>query len=383
MKTPNLARGLCLSSLAIGCLLLGGCSVPAELSIDLKGAGASFPAPLYQRWFSEYTQTCPAIKVSYQSVGSGRGIQSFQAEEVDFGASDVPMTAEEVAQVPRGVTQIPMAAGAIALAYNLEGGPVELKLSREAYVGIFLGRVSHWNDPIIAKSNEGAQLPDAPIFVVVRGDSSGTTYAFTDHLSTISEDFANGPGIGKTVNWDNGQLYVVHADKNDGVSAAIKETPGSIGYVEFGFAEEARLPVAALENAAGRFARPTAAHLQLLRPDPTENHDYPMLPDPNSKHAYPIVAYTWLLVYNSYSDSKKSQSLLSLVKYCLTEGQKVSHEMGYIPLPSMVVKDALASAESSMGRKSRAKANPPAEATSEPEGPAANALEQAQAGVSP
>ena len=301
--------------------------------VKINGAGASFPAPLYTSWFKEFHGSHPDIQVDYQSVGSGAGVKAFMEGTVDFGASDAAMKPEEIEQVSRGVQLLPMTAGAIVLAYNLEGVG-DLKLSREAYSGIFLGKVTKWNDPVITKTNAGATLPDAPISVVVRSDSSGTTFVFTKHLSAISEEFAQSPGTNKLPNWPAG----VKSKGNEGVTATITQTPGSIGYIEYGYAKEVGLNMASLENKAGKFAVPTmeasqAALAAVEMPDDM----IAWAPDPEGDESYPIVTYTWLLCYKTYDDAKRMEAMKTLIEYCLAEGQKSSEKLGYVPLPETVV----------------------------------------------
>ena len=224
--------------------------------VRLKGSGASFPFPLYGLWFKEYGKANPNIIIDYQAKGSGAGIKDFVNKTVDFAASDAAMTDEEMASVEGGVQLLPMTAGEIVLAYNLPGGPQELKLSRAAYTKIFLGQVTKWNDPVIAQSNPDAKLLDTGITVVRRADSSGTTFVFTQHLSAVSEAWKNGPGVGTTVNWPSSDKFIA-SPKNDGVAATIKQTPGAIGYIEYGFAELGKLPMASLENKAGKYVKPS------------------------------------------------------------------------------------------------------------------------------
>jgi phosphate transport system substrate-binding protein len=317
------------------CLCLAASDAAAQM-VKLKGSGASFPFPLYGRWFKEHGKVNKQVQVDYQAKGSGAGIKDFVNKTVDFAASDAAMTDEEIAAVDVGVQLLPMTAGEIVLAYNLPNGPKDLKLSREAYTKIFLGQITKWNDPVIAKANPGATLPDTAITVVRRADSSGTTFVFTQHLSAVSEAWKTGPGSGTTVNWPSTDKMVA-SPKNDGVAATIKQTPGAIGYIEYGFAKIAKLPMAWLENKAGEFIEPSLASGQAALASVTFPADFrAWLPDPEGAAAYPIVSYTWMLFYKKYSDPKMAEAIREVVKYCLTEGQKVSDEMGYIPLPSQV-----------------------------------------------
>jgi len=309
--------------------------------VKLQGAGASFPAPLYYKWFKAYSGSHNNVQIDYQSVGSGSGVKSFMDKTVDFGASDAAMTPEEMSQVAAGVQCLPVTAGSIVLAYNI-AGVTELKLSRKVYADIFLGKVKKWNDPLIANANPGIKLPDAPINVVVRADSSGTTYVFTKHLSAISPDFTKSPGTNKMPNWPVG----TRSKGNEGVTASVKTTPGSIGYVEYGYAKSQKLPMAILENKSGAYITATSASGQAaLASAKIPNDLIAWVSDPDAKDAYPIVTYTWLLLYKNYPDKKKTAVLRDLLKYVLTDGQKDAEPLGYIPLPKPVGEKVLAALE--------------------------------------
>jgi phosphate transport system substrate-binding protein len=314
------------------CAFLGsGCG---RSGITLQGTGASFPAPLYLKWFKDYQEVNSKVSVDYQSTGSGQGVKSMIDGTVDFGASDAAMTPDEVDKVDRGVVMLPMTAGEIVLAYNLKGVK-DLKLSREAYVGIFLGTITEWNDPAITKHNPKAKLPDTPISVVARADSSGTSYAFTKHLSAISPQFAKKVGVNKMPNWPVG----TKAKGNEGVTASLLKTPGAIGYVEYGYAKTTNMQIARLENKKGVFVAPTTAAGQAaLATAKLPENLVAWIPDPPAKDAYPIVTFTWLLAYKKYDDAKKAEALKEVILYCLDEGQKSSEELGYLPLPQSVVK---------------------------------------------
>lgn len=310
----------------------GGGQGSGEL-VKLQGAGASFPALLYGAWFKTYSNEHKgAVQVDYQSVGSGSGVSAVIDGTVDFGASDAAMTEEEMAKVERGVQLLPMTAGAIVIAYNLEGVE-DLKLSREAYAGIFLKEITKWNDPKIAATNDGVELPDEEINVIVRSDSSGTTYNFTKHLAAISEKFNSEVGVNKAPNWPVG----TKSKGNEGVTTSLKQTPGSIGYVEYGFADKAGLSMASLENKAGKYIKPSIGSAQAA----LAAVEFPpsliaFLPDPEGEDSWPIVTYTWIIAYKSYDDSKKLDAFKDLINYCLTTGQESSEELGYIPLPEAV-----------------------------------------------
>ena len=308
----------------------------AQDKLRLTGSGASFPAPLYGQWFKDYSKAHSDVTVDYQAKGSGAGIRDLINKTVDFAASDAAMTDEEMAQVKDGVQLLPMTAGTIVFGYNLPGVQ-ELKLSREVYPRIFLGEITKWNDPAIAKANPGVTLPDLPITVVRRADASGTTFVFTQHLSAISEAWKKGPGTGTTVNWPSSDK-IVAAPKNDGVTATIKQTPGAIGYIEYSYAKLANVPMALVENKAGKFVKATeesgkAALASVKLPGDLRA----WLPDPDGAEAYPITTYTWMLFYKKYDDPKKAEALRRMVNYGLTDGQKISDRLGYIPLPDHVV----------------------------------------------
>jgi len=310
----------------------GGKDKETPALVKLQGAGASFPAPLYLKWFKSYGSDHKNVQIDYQSVGSGSGVKSVIDKTVDFGASDAGMTKEEMAKVDGGVQLLPVTAGSIVLAYNVEGVR-ELKLSRKAYTAIFLGTIKKWNDPLIVSSNPGMKLPDMPINVVVRADSSGTTYVFTKHLSVISKEFAKSPGTDKMPNWPVG----TRSKGNEGVTASIKTTPGAIGYVEYGYAKSQNLPMAILENKSGTYvAATTASGQEALSSAQVPDDLMVWVSDPETKDAYPIVTYTWLIFYKQYPDSKKSAVIRDFLKYALAEGQRDSESLGYIPLPQAV-----------------------------------------------
>ena len=303
-------------------------------SVSLTGAGASFPAPLYQRWFSEYNKENPNVQVTYQSVGSGAGVEQFTQQTVDFGASDVAMEDEQIAQIDRGVVLLPMTAGSIVLAYNLPSVEGELRLSREVYTDILLGNITQWNDPAIQEINPDLDLPDSEITVVHRSDGSGTTGVFTQHLSAISPEWEQQVGSGKTVEWPTG----IGAKGNEGVTAQILQTEGAIGYIEYGYAKQQGIPVATLENQAGNYVAPnseTAANALSAVTLPENLRAF--VTDPEGDNSYPIVSYTWILAYENYDDPEKLEAFKEVINWSLTEGQTYAEELGYVPLPDNVV----------------------------------------------
>lgn len=327
------------TTLALAVLVVALLITPAAAqdSLRLTGSGATFPFPLYAAWFKAFGGAKKSVTVDYQGKGSGAGIRDFINHTVDFAASDAAMTDEEISKVPGGVQLLPMTGGEIVLGYNLPGNPRSLKLPRDVYPEIFLGKITKWSDAKIKAANPGVSLPDLDITVVRRADASGTTFVFTNHLAAISEAWAKGPGSGTTVNWPKSDKFVA-SPKNDGVSATIKQTPGAIGYLEYSFTKFAKLETALLQNKAGQYVAaggeggPAAlAGTQL----PADLRAW--VTDPQDAKAYPIATYTWMLFYRENKDPKKAAAIRQLVDYCLDEGQKLSAQMGYIPLPGNVV----------------------------------------------
>lgn len=312
-------------------------------NVTLTGAGASFPAPLYQTWFTELNKKYPSLQVNYQSVGSGAGVEQFTKGTVDFGASDVAMKDEEIAKIPadKGVMMLPVTAGSIVLAYNVPDVE-DLKLPRAVYTDILLGKIKTWNDPAIAKANPDAKLPNLPITVIHRADGSGTTGVFTKHLSAISPEWKEKVGDGKSVKWPVG----VGGKGNEGVTAQIQQTQGAIGYVEYGYAKQSGLKTAALENKSGKFitANEESASKTLEAVTLPENLRA-FISDPEGADSYPIVTYTWLLAYKKYPDAAKAKAMEAAIEYALTDGQKLAGELGYVPLPANVVSKVAAAAD--------------------------------------
>ena len=330
-------RGLSLAApiLLAAIVLISGCgagSSTGDADVRLQGAGASFPFPIYSKWFKVYSEAHENVQIDYQSTGSGSGVKSFIDETVDFGASDKAMTPEEIGRAKTSVQLLPLTAGNIVLTYNVPGIK-ELRLSRDAYAGIFLGKVKKWNDPLIVNANRGAKLTGSPINVVVRADSSGTSFVFTQHLSAISRAFARSPGKNDMPAWPVG----TRSKGNEGVTASVQTTPGSIGYVEYAYAMVQKLPMAQLENKSGQFVAPSTGSGQAALGSVTMPENLvAWAPDPLGKNAYPIATYTWLLCYKKYPDRNKAQALRNLLSYILTDGQKESEALGYIPLPAVV-----------------------------------------------
>ncbi|RUR76177.1 phosphate ABC transporter substrate-binding protein PstS [Chlorogloeopsis fritschii PCC 9212] len=312
-------------------------------NIRLTGSGASFPAPLYQTWFQSLNRQNKNLQISYQSTGSGAGVEQFTQGIVDFGASDVAMTDKELQKVPqdRGVLMLPMTAGKIVLGYNLPGVE-QLKLSRQNYTDIFLGKIKTWNDPKIAATNPGVNLPNQPIIPVSRSDGSGTTGIFTKHLSAVSPEWKSKVGEGKTVNWPVG----VGAKGNEGVTAQVLQTQGAIGYVEYGYAKQNNLKFAVLENKSGNFVEANEqSGAKTLEAVTLPANLRAFIEDPQGADSYPIVTYSWMLMNKKYSDPAKAKAIEAMIEYGLTEGQKIAPELGYVPLPQNVAQKVAAAAD--------------------------------------
>jgi len=303
----------------------------------INGAGATFPYPLYSKWFSEYAKIDTSVKFNYQSIGSGGGIKQITAQTVDFGASDKFLSDAELAAAPGKLLHIPTVMGAVVVTYNLPGIPKGLKLNSEDVANIFLGKITKWNDKKIADDNPGVNLPDKAIIVVHRSDGSGTTSIFTDYLSGVNSDWAAKVGKGASVKWPVG----LGGKGNEGVAGQIKTTQYTIGYVELAYAFENKLPYATLKNKAGAFVEPSikttsAAAAAAIKNMPA---DYRIsLVNQPAKDAYPIVGFTWLLVYQDQKDKTKGKKLVEFLNWSLHKGQKMAAPMLYAPLPESVVK---------------------------------------------
>ncbi|WP_456434518.1 phosphate ABC transporter substrate-binding protein PstS [Thermosulfuriphilus sp.] len=321
-------------------MLLALVSPQAEAKkVELLGAGATFPYPLYSKWFDVYHKKT-GIKINYQAIGSGGGIRQIINRTVDFGASDAPMSEEELAKAPGKIVHIPTALGAVAVVFNVPGVK-ELKLTPEVLVNIFLGRIKKWNDPAIVALNPGVKLPKLSIMVAHRSDGSGTTYVFTDYLSKVSPEWAKRVGRGKAVNWPTG----IGGKGNQGVAGIVLQIPGTIGYVEVSYAEQSHMAVAAIKNKAGNFIKPTLSAISAAAniddiPDDTRCS----LTNTEAPQGYPISAMTWLLVYQEQAykghSYEKAKALVNLLWWCIHEAQEYNEPLLYGRLPEMVVKKA-------------------------------------------
>lgn len=309
---------------------------PATGARSLKGAGATFPYPLYSKWFSEYN-TAKGVQVDYQSIGSGGGIQQLKSGTVDFGASDAPLSDDAVKEMPSPIVQIPTVAGAIAVVYNVPGAPNNLKLTGEVLANIFLGKITKWNDAAIAGLNAGAKLPATAITIAHRADGSGTTNIFTGYLKAVSPAWGTTVGAGKAVKWPVGQ----GGKGNDGVASIVQQTPGGIGYVELAYAMQNKMSFAALKNKAGQFVTPsvagtTAAATGALA-DIKKDVRAPIFNAPGAA-SYPIAGFTYILVYKKSQDAEKGKALVDLLTWAINDGQKMAGPLNYASLPAAVVK---------------------------------------------
>jgi len=302
----------------------------------LNGAGATFPYPIYSKWFDEYHKLRPNIQINYQSVGSGAGIRQLQSGTVDFGASDGPMSDEQLAQAKVKVLHFPTVIGADVPTYNIPGVTQELRFTPAALAGIFLGKITKWNDPEIAKANQGVNLPGNDIVVVHRSDGSGTTYIWTDYLSKVSEEWKNRVGKGTSVNWPVG----LGGKGNEGVAGLIKQTPNSIGYVELIYAIQNHLPYGRVQNSTGVFVKADLASVTAAAAGAAKwmPDDFRVsITDPPGKTAYPISSFTWLLVPANIQDASKGEVIKGFLRWMLTEGQKYAEPLAYAKLPKEVV----------------------------------------------
>jgi len=323
-------------------LALGQGAASSKETVVLRGAGATLPAPLYERWITEYQRQHADVRITYEAIGSGEGQRRFLADAVDFGASDAALTDEQIARARSGAQLLPATAGMVVLAYNLPGLGGTLRIPRDVCAEMFSGRIRTWNDARLRAANRGLALPNRNIAIVARQDSSGTTFAFTNHLSAISLAWRDrGPGVGTLVDWKGAML----ARGNEGVAGRIKVSEGSIGYVEYHFAKRLGLPMAELQNKAGHFVAPTersgqTALLKMASAMPENLRLF--MPDPDGDESYPIVTYSWLLLHRRGADHDKSMALKEFMKWGLTTGQTMSADLGYIPLPSEVAALSLA-----------------------------------------
>jgi phosphate transport system substrate-binding protein len=334
--------GMCL---AVGCARRPDITHPQT---KIEGAGSTFAALVIDKWAKEYPKRNPDVTVTYEAVGSGEGESRFLKEQGDFGGTDAGLPSEALSTVSRGAVQVPITAGIIVLAYNPEGLPANLKLPRAVYIDAFLGKEVRWNDERLQQANPGKNLPDRPIALIVRQDSSGTTYAFTNHLAAISpewrEKFGNKKAHGetdlgvKTLDWPGPTM---RAPGNSGVAGGIQRAPYSLGYVQYGAAREVNLGMAALENKAGNYVRPSGTSgLETLLNAKMPPDLLAYFPDPSGEYSYPIVTFSWVLLYKQYGDPARTQAVRDFIEWCLTSGQDFSEAAGNVRLAPHVIRAA-------------------------------------------
>jgi phosphate transport system substrate-binding protein len=313
---------------------IAGATLVAQTQIN--GAGATFPNPIYTKWFSEYNKLHPEVRINYASQGSGAGIKQLSSRTVFFGATDGPMTPQQMQAAPGKILHLPTVLGAVVPVYNIPGVSQELKFSGPVLANIFLGKITKWNDPELAKLNAGVNLPTTDITVVHRTDGSGTTYIWVDYLSKVSPDFKKTVGVATSVKWPTG----VGGKGNEGVSGLVSQTPGSLGYVELIYALQTKIAYGSVQNSAGQFVRAsieaTTAAAEAAAANMPEDFRVSITNPPGEK-AYPIASFTWLLLYEDAQDKAQAKIMVDFMKWALTDGQKFAKELGYAPLPKTIV----------------------------------------------
>ncbi len=315
-------------------LITGGSLLAAQTGafaqLLINGAGATFPFPIYSKWFDEYAKIDPSVRFNYQSIGSGGGQKQILAQTVDFGASDGPMSDDNLAKAPGKILHIPTVAGADVLTYNLPGNP-KLKFDGPVIVDIFMGKITKWNDPKIQSQNQEVKLPDSDIVVVHRSDGSGTTYIWVDYLSSISPQWEKEVGRNTSVKWPAG----LGAKGNEGVAGQVKQLSGTVGYIELAYAKQNRLTYAAVKNAAGNYVLPSIESITeaLETAKVPDDFRFSMVNPPGAK-AYPIAGATWLLVYEQQKDAEKGKKLVEFLNWALAKGEQMAESLDYAPLPA-------------------------------------------------
>jgi phosphate transport system substrate-binding protein len=308
--------------------------LPSAAQTKLNGAGATFPYPIYSKWFNQYHQQHPEIEINYQSIGSGGGIRQVTAGTVDFGASDGPMSDEQLASAKVKILHLPTVLGSVVPAYNIPGFKGELKFTPEIIAGIYLGKINSWNDPSIAKANPGTSLPNQNIIVVHRSDGSGTTYIFTDYLSKVSNEWRDSVGKGTSVKWPTG----LGAKGNEGVAGMVRQMEGAFGYVELIYALQNNITFGSVKNSGGNFVKAslesTTAAAASVKQMPADFRV--SITNAPGKDAYPISSFTWLLVPADWKDKNKEKVLVDFLSWMLEQGQTMTAELNYAPLPDSV-----------------------------------------------
>ena len=328
--------GLGLALFGIAVWFAGTIPARAAGPLTVTGAGATFPYPLYSKWFYEYSNSHPGVNFNYQSIGSGGGIRQVTAGTVDFGATDAPMTDEEMAKLPGPILHIPTAIGAVTIVYNLSGVDSGLKLTQDVLANIFLGKITRWDDPQIATQNPSVKLSGEDIVVAHRSDGSGTTDIFTNYLATVNGGWKEKVGRGKSVNWPVG----LGGKGNEGVAGVVKQIPGAIGYVELAYSTQNKMTVAAVRNREGKFILPSLESTSEAAAGAAKTMpaDFRVsLVDAPGKDAYPICGLTWILLYKDQKDEAKGKALVTFLKWAMSDGQKRNAPLLYAPIPKTVV----------------------------------------------
>ncbi len=305
-------------------------------SLPINGAGATFPSPIYSKWFETYGQKHPEVRINYQPIGSGGGIKQLTAGTVFFGASDGPMTDEQLKTAPGPVLHFPTVLGGVVPIYNVPGVTSQLRFSGPELAGIYLGTIRKWNDPAIAELNPGVKLPDMDIAAVHRSDGSGTTYIWCDFLSKTSTDFQKRVGVATSVSWPAG----VGGKGSEGVSGLVRQTPGSIGYVELLYSLQNKIPFGSVQNKAGEFVVATLDSVTAAAASAAANmpDDFRVsITNADGKDAYPLSSFTWILLYQNPQDKQRSKAMVDFLKWALTDGQKLAADLRYAPLPQPVI----------------------------------------------
>jgi phosphate transport system substrate-binding protein len=316
----------------------GNAPAASNAPLAINGAGATFPYPIYSKWFDEYQKSHPDVRINYQSIGSGGGIKQLSAQTVFFGASDGPMTDEQLKNAPAPILHFPTVLGGVVPVYNVPGVTQPLRFSGPVLANIYLGKITKWNDPAIAQLNPSVTLPDTDIAVVHRSDGSGTTYIFCDFLSKVSPDFKQKVGVATSVSWPAG----VGAKGNEGISGLVQQTPGAIGYVELIFALQNKIPYGSVQNKSGQFVTASLESVTAAATGVTMPDDFRVsITNPDAANAYPIASFTWMLLYQHPPDKVRGKTMVEFLKWALADGQKFAPSLGYAPLPQPVIEKEL------------------------------------------
>ena len=308
----------------------------ASAQTAINAAGATFPYPMYSKWFSEYHKQHPDVQINYQSIGSGGGIRQVLAQTVEFGASDGPMSDEQLGQAKVRILHIPTVLGSVVPAYNIPGVKQEIKFTPEMLAGIFLGKITTWNDPVITKANPGVNFPGQPIVVVHRSDGSGTSFIFTDYLSSVSGEWKSGPGKGTSVKWPVG----LGAKGNEGVAGMVRQMEGAIGYVELIYAVQNNIPYGTVKNKSGNFVKASLDSTTAAAASAKMPPDFRVsIVNAPGKDAYPIASFTWLLIPVQQKDANKGKVIKDFLGWMIDQGQQMTTQLTYAPLPKNVAED--------------------------------------------